>query len=291
MSHDLYFTRPGITQEQFTGYFGQRRHCQVTSRQCVYHNEDTGVYFLIDYEPQNDTDSETPESTESLSLNYCRPHFFGLEAAEEIAAFVEHFGLSIRDPQVDGVEDGPFSKEAFLKAWNHGNELGYAAFLDGEKPLEQVWTLPGARLEAAWRWNFARSRVQEALGEDRFVPRIFFMNVGGRAASIAVWPDAISELVPEVDYLFIQRDELAPKSFLGMRKKDQILVPFEQFKPALEPCHRTGHALAAYELPAPTVPEDLRAQVRALQPTGITGEAIAADQVLNEEIVARFRRR
>jgi hypothetical protein len=116
------------------------------------------------------------------------------------------------------------------------------------------------------------------------------MIVGGRVVSVAVWPDAISELVPEVDYLFIGRDELAPKPFFGPRKKDQILLPFDHLKSALEPYATAEHSLAAYELPAPRVPEELRRHVRTLKSLRITGEGISIDQVLNNEIVAKFKK-
>src|SRR5258707_1150922 len=79
MSYDLYFTKPRITQEQFAAFFRGRRNYEVSDRQCVYENQDTGVYFIIDYNEQNGVDPEMIASTASLSLNYYRPHFFGLE--------------------------------------------------------------------------------------------------------------------------------------------------------------------------------------------------------------------
>ena len=290
MSYDLYFTKPRITQEQFTAYFRARRNCELSAKQCIYQNQDTGVYFVINYNEADGADTVSVDSTASLSLNYYRPHFFGLEAAAEIAAFIDHFGFSIHDPQNEGMADGPFSEKGFLKAWNHGNEFGYSAILRGDNPPQRVWSLPGERLEAIWKWNQDKSKVQDSFGEDRFVPRVYFMIVAGRLVSVAVWPDAIAELVPEVDYLFIGRDELAPKSFFGPRKKDQILLPFDQLKSALEPYATAEYSLSAYELPAPKPPEELRRYVRALKTTGITGEGISVDQVLNEEIVAKFKR-
>jgi hypothetical protein len=290
MSYDLYFTKPRISREQFTAYFRARPNYEVSSEQCVYRNQNTGVYFIIDYNDENGADAEAIDSTASLSLNYYRPHIFGLEAVDEIAAFIERFGFSVHDPQVQGMGDGPFSKDGFLRAWSHGNEFGYSAILRGEEPPKTVWTLPGERLEAIWRWNFDTVRVQESFDEDRFVPRVFFMIIAGRAVSVAVWPDAISELVPEVDFLFIGREELAPKSFFGARKKDQILVPFSHFKSALEPYATADYSLAAFKLPAPRVPDELRTRVRTLRATGIAGEGISVDQVLNEEIVAKFKK-
>jgi len=290
MSYDLYFTKPRITREQFTAYFRARRNCKLSGKQCMCQNQDAGVYFAIDYNEPNGAETDSVDSTASLSLNYYRPHIFGLEAAAEIAAFIDHFGFSIHDPQLEGMADGPFSREGFLKGWNYGNEFAYSAMLRSDNPPQRVWTLPGARLEAVWKWNHDKFRVQDSFGEDRFVPRVFFMIVAGRLVSVAVWPDAISELVPDVDYLLIGRDELAPKAFFGPRKKDQILLPFDQFKPALEPYATAEYSLGAYELPAPKAPEELRKQVRALKPTGIAGEGITVDHVLNEEIVAKFKR-
>jgi hypothetical protein len=151
--------------------------------------------------------------------------------------------------------------------------------------------LPGERLESIWRWNRAKAAIQESFGEDIFVPKVFFMGVSDQVVSVAVWPDAISELIPEVDFLFIGRDELAPRSFLGIRKKDEMLVPFSQLATNLAPYATSDYSLPAYRLPAPEVPENIRDGIRNLRPTGIDGEGIPIDQVLNEEIVAKFTNR
>jgi hypothetical protein len=280
MSYDLYFIKPRVSNEQFMAYFRTRPNYEVSARQCVYQNKDTGVYFLIDH--------NTTDSTASLSLNYYRPHTFGLEAVGEIAAFIEYFGFSIFDPQNEGMGDGPFSKDGFLKAWNHGNEFGYSAILGSDKRPEKVWRAPKERLEEIWRWNFHKPKVQDSFREDIFVPRVFFMIVAGQVASVAVWPDAISELIPQVDYLTIGRDQLAPKPFFGPRTTDQIILPFDEFRSALEPYVTSAYSLRAYKLPSPKAPEGLRSRVRALKASGITGESIPVDQVLTEEIVAKF---
>jgi hypothetical protein len=184
--------------------------------------------------------------------------------------------------------DGPFSKDGFLKAWNHGNEFGYSAILGSDKRPEKVWRVPKERLEEIWRWNFHKPKVQDSFREDIFVPRVFFMIVAGQVASVAVWPDAISELIPQVDYLTIRRDQLAPKPFFGPRTTDQIILPFDEFRSALEPYVTSAYSLRAYKLPSPKAPEGLRSRVRALKASGITGESIPVDQVLTEEIVAKF---
>lgn len=288
MSYDLYFVEPQIGKEDFFAYFRGRRNYQVLEGQAVYENQDTGVYFLIDYNQPGSEDTDAIASTASASINYYRPSFFGLEVAEEISAMVNHFGFSIHDPQNEGMGDGPFSEAGFLRAWNHGNEFGYSAILRGEKSPKAVWSLPGERLEKIWRWNYKKAEVQELLTEDCFVPRIFMMIIAAKPVSVAVWPDAISELIPEVDYLFIGRDVLAPKKLFGSRQKDHVLVPFAEFRNDFEPYATLDYILKAYKLPAPQVPVKLQERVRGLRANGISGEGVTMDQVLNSEIVAKF---
>lgn len=289
MSYDLYFTRPQISQDQFVSYFNGRPNYEVSGQQSVYQNEDTGVYFIFDYTEPDDSDPEDIESTASFNLNFYRPSVFGLEAVDEVSAFVKNFGFSVFDPQNDGMGEGPYSPEAFLRGWNIGNEFGYSAVLRGEGAPEKVWTLPTTTIEDIWRWNRAKIQTQSLFGEDRFVPRIICMSIGGAVRSVAVWPDAISELIPEVDYLFIVRDELAPKPLFGSKKKDQILLPIEQARDVLRLYKTSDYSMPAYSLPAPQVPGSLRKFVSSLKATGITGDGISADQVLNAEIIQKFR--
>ena len=49
-------------------------------------------------------------------------------------------------------------------------------------------------------------------------------------------------------------------------------------------------ALPAYLLPSPQVPSELRKFVSSLSATGITGDGIPTDQVLNEEIVDQTKK-
>lgn len=302
MSHDLYLTRPAITLEQFEDYFSDRPNYDVSDAQAVYQNENTGVYFVVEHNDPSqrsaggeDAGDLQPEEdlfdyTATVSLNYYRPHVFGLEAVEEVAAFVEHFGFSVLDEQSEGMGDGPFSREGYLRSWNFGNEFGYSSILRGEDRPDKVWSMPASRLEAVWRWNLGKDELQASLREDIFVPRVFTAVVADGPATVVVWPDAIPELMPEVDYLMVLRDELAPKGLLGGRKKDQILVPFDRLRPLLEPYRTDGFSLPVYRLPAPQVPDGVRAAVRALKATGIESEGLPMDQILTEEIVERVLR-
>jgi len=128
-------------------------------------------------------------------------------------------------------------------------------------------------------------------GSTFFVPRLFLIVAAEKAATMVVWPDAISALIPEADYLMVLRDELAPKAFLGGKKKDQILVPFDRLRPVLEPYRTADFSLPAYKLPVQRVPEAVRAGIRDLKATGITAENLPVDRALNAEIVAKVEQR
>jgi hypothetical protein len=115
------------------------------------------------------------------------------------------------------------------------------------------------------------------------------MVLGGQAVSAAVWPDAISELIPEVDYLLIGRQELAHKGLLGRGRKESFVVPFKEIAADVTPYAVSQYSLPAYSLPAPRVPEPIRDRVRKLQAGQAPGELLSMDHVLDAEIVARVR--
>lgn len=99
MSYDLFFTFPKPTQRSVVEkYFASRPHYQINGS-VVYQSQDTGVYFVFEF--RSDTDDHQLVGA-SLNLNYFRPHIFGLEAEQEIRAFVECFQPSIEDPQMHG---------------------------------------------------------------------------------------------------------------------------------------------------------------------------------------------
>ena len=181
MRFDLYLSseRSPLTEKQFEKYFSERDHYSIEGSQALYENSDTGVYFYFE------RDADNPGSI-AFNLNYFRPHFFGLEAAPEVAEFIRTFDLSIYDPQAEGMEDGPFSIEGFLDSWNAGNRFGYKAVLSSEhQPETHVY--PTKELQHIWKWNFNRSRSQDEAGDDRFVPIIMFMNGNNKVQTLIVW--------------------------------------------------------------------------------------------------------
>ena len=156
MSYDLFFKPAHLwpTRSEFAAYFADRGRYTIEHSQAFYQNDDTGVYFYFEYYGDGD-DRPADSGTIAFNLNYFRPHFFGLEAAPEVEAFVQRFALEISDPQTDGMGDGPFSISGFLRGWNAGNRSAYRAILLS-KDRPDVFVCPSNAIERAWRWNYNR---------------------------------------------------------------------------------------------------------------------------------------
>ncbi|NNF05349.1 MAG: hypothetical protein HKN21_01180 [Candidatus Eisenbacteria bacterium] len=280
MSYDLYFTGSTISHEQFQDYFRNRHFYQLGDNQAVYENEDTGVYFIFDYsEPE-----EESQSGLSLNLNYFRPHFFGMEAEPEVHNVVRHFKFQIDDPQNEGMGQGNYSSEGFLRGWNAGNAFAYQAMLRQEGSRGDVAFMSKKELQACWEWNFNKARVQSDLGDSIFVPRHFYMRVNGQVKSAAVWPDVIPALLPHVDVFLVARHMFAPKRFFFFKGEDICLVPRADAQNLLDPYETADYALPAYKLDFPTPPENFASFAKSLSPFADPLEGISMDRLLNQEL-------
>lgn len=295
MSYDLYMKpRVGtVGREQFLEHFKSRTLYECAEDQSWYRNEDTGVYFVFEYSDTvttNAPDLEDRASSYQLSfnINYYRPSFFGKEAEPELSAFIKRFDLLVDDPQIDGMGVGEYDSAKFLYGWAKGNELGYRAVMQGggAKP---IFTAPTAELERIWRWNFERRQVQAQVGEGCFVPRIFFLELEGTAKSAVVWPDAIPLLLPRVDYLFVDRQELAPRRFFRAIP-DRALLPWHRAEPVLKD-HASLTETGAYVLNYSSPPSKIVAMVRNLSPQTQALQGIATEAVLNAELIGKYHAR
>ena len=288
MSYDLYFTSPPISREQFTDYFGERPRYKASKDQAWYENESTGVYFSFEYHDGAEDEDEGLKYSVMFNINLFRPHYFVLEAEPEVSAFVQHFGCTIHDPQMEGMENGPYSAAAFKAAWNHSNEFGYRAFLNSADRPQVIHTRPTDELENIWQWNFNREKRSEQKGEDIFIPRIMFATIAGAPRPVCVWPDAISTLIPAVDYLWIPRKELGPKKFFGGTTEDLCIIRLSDALPVIQEYHVSGYEFDAYELPSINTPPATKNFVRKLKPySGENPTGVSCDQVLNRELVEK----
>lgn len=289
MSYDLFFTLPAdIAQDDVEEYFRQRKHYRGDGG-ATYENPDTGVYFsfAVDEGEVRVEQSTAQQQRIAFNLNYFRPHIFGLEAEPEVSAFVERFNPVIEDPQVQGMANGPYSSEAFLRGWNYGNEVAYGSIIESHGKSNTFLTMPEAAIEGAWRWNRAVPKMQAAHGESVFVPKIMMLNVGGQAKSSVVWGDGIPTLLPEVDIVFVYRQQLAPKPLFGQRTKDHCLVTHSQLDGVLEPLSEKGYPLPvrtpAYVETPPVVSKFVRKLPKYTGPL----ERVTMDRVFSRELFAK----
>lgn len=313
MSYDLDFCvpegAPAPTTAELEAYFRGRPWYQLNGTQAFYGNEDTGVYFTFELEERSpDEDEESRAAGEgeeedpadglrpialSFNINYVRPSVFGLEAERELSALVERFGLSVDDPQMNGMGRGPYSAAGFLAGWGHGNAFGYRAVVEHirKEPGEQAATfttvLESAELERCWRWNLQRADLQREMGEEVFVPRISFLRWDGGIRSFAVWGDAMPIALPDVDVLMLVRQQLAPRRFLLFRPQDVAIAAFADLGPllALAREERTPlpHRVFRYDTPPLAMVEffQSRPRVRAAQ------LGVPLDKILDAELLEK----
>lgn len=292
MSYGLNFRSriPGTTlpHVDFVSYFATRAIYEVNESQAWYANEDTGVYFTFDFsEDANDvaeaSDDVPPLLPVAFKLNHLRPSAFGLEAAPELAAFVQRFDLLVSDPQISGMGDGDYSEAGFLRGWNAGNAVGYRSLASDEARPDAL-TLPTSQIESLWRWNFDRNKRQDQVGEGAFVPRVFFFNDGGRVLTGVAWADGIPILLPDVDVVLVPRDRLAPRKRLRSQK-DVVVFSWAELEPLVQRFRCESGSPIAYELFYETTPPEIDRVIRekALPKEAPTG--LPFDQVLNRELL------
>lgn len=221
MSYDLFLYSPELTRDSFERFFKGRAHYESVG---WYVNKDTGVYFSFEFsdgeQGEEDVDPETPEALRGphagFNLNYYRPHVFGLEAEPEVTAFVTAFGCTIDDPQNDGMGDGVYTPEGFLRGWNTGNAFGYRA-MGGSDAL----VVDDAVIERVWRWNLQREARQSEIGEECFLPRLNWARRKSDGAPIvfATWGEGVRIAIPEcATHALLARDPRPGLSSLFRKK-------------------------------------------------------------------------
>jgi hypothetical protein len=279
MSYDLFFqTQFSRSSVDFNQYFAGRPDFSIKNRQAWYQNEDTGVYFSFELAEDN----EAPRYWVQFNINYARPRFFILEALPHVESFVSTFALTIHDPQSDGMGDGPFKPDGFLRGWTAGNKVACLALAGRGHPPPP--TMADDMLNAAWQWNAGRRGLQAQIGESVFVPRIMFVAGPVGVLTAAVWSDAIAVLLPTVDVVFLYRDAYAPRR-LFRRKPDVAVLRWDALEPAVQGFRVESGPLSYRRLEyasPPTLISTLFSQAVASVPDGV----VAADSILESELVA-----
>lgn len=205
MSYSLFLHfKPRLRRADMLRYFAARKHYKTAKDRVSYQNDDTGVYFWFKLRLSWNILLRPTVVAAEFEINYSRPSFFGIEAEKELSAFVTAFNPRIEDPQMQGMGEGPYSGESFLRGWNFGNRFAVQQVAAKETD-DKIVTMPAAELRAAWEWNFDCAERRERLTLRHYVPTILFWRIDGRARRIVVWGEAMPVLLPRVDYVVVAR--------------------------------------------------------------------------------------
>lgn len=303
MSYDLYLHRRAgagpLTKEAFLAYFTGDPHVTLTDNHAHYENKKTGVYFTFQYSEvvAGDAD-ETAGARIYFNMNYFRPHVFGLEAERVLSRLVKKLDLLVSDPQAEGMGEGEYTPEGFLRGWNAGNRFGYQAYLSleprGEQLLTQRHTLPAKTLRAGWEWTYGIDALYDDVHADDidvFIPQVMFVLCDGVLQTLCVWPQLIPTALPAVDRVLVMRDQLPPHLAEGA-DPSRALVSWAEVRAAaaeFELVTARGNRGLEYVLmgygTAEDAPAELADFVRALPPFDGTLQILATDQILDEELV------
>lgn len=213
MSYDLYFLLgddPAVSKQDFAAFFEARENYAIfgdRDPQASYENEDTGVGFSFEWseaEPDEDVEEFLRGPHVAFNLNFYRPEFFALEALPELEAFTRAFGGRVHDPQIDGIKNGAFASDGFLSGWRAGNSAAYKVLIPQQDHLP--YSVPKLLNESVWRWNYQKKALQQLLGEDSFVPRVFYFSLANEKSLKhgVIWPDGIPMVLPpDIDVLVL----------------------------------------------------------------------------------------
>ncbi|MBW2257802.1 MAG: hypothetical protein JRI25_24815, partial [Deltaproteobacteria bacterium] len=219
---------------------------------------------------------------------------FALEAVEDVAAFVDAFGLEVEDPQVEGMGEGPFTVEGFLSGWRAGNRFAHQA-ITSQHTDYTILHKPAAINRAVAAWNRVREYYMDWMGtvemRGGFAPTVIYVkpeDAPDEVLTAAIWSEGMACALPEVDLIIaINEGEASPRA-IPLDALRNLLLPYEH-RPAGHTITLGEEArdcgLAHWMVDHPEPPEEL---ITALKGLGEVRhfERIEPDMVLDEELGA-----
>ena len=183
---------------------------------------------------------------------------------------------------------GAYSPSGFLRGWNSGNQFGYRAILSRQPAGPLV--LPSARVEAMWRWNFARHAISDEV-ERRldelppcYVPPIHAVRTGETdVKTLVIWDLDMAIAIPEVDLVVTAVDREAralPSSEVFGALAIHTTWPADHEVDDKMPIGMTTRLV---DTMSPAATAKLRAAMRPFKPIC----RLSLDQVLDAELVSR----
>ena len=109
------------------------------------------------------------------------------------------------DPQIEGMGEGEYTPEGFLRGWNAGNRFAHQAYLAleqrGEKLIGRHHVLPAKTLRACWEWTYGIDTLYDRVHDDDidvFIPQVMYALCDGALQTLCVWPQLIPTALPAV---------------------------------------------------------------------------------------------
>ena len=217
MSYDLYFykrTEDKLTEMEIAEYLKKNLTSKnYNDEQWFVEDEDTETYFSIDYNSL-ELDEETIEIFEkfqgyefthfSFNLNFLRADFFGLFAFEFVDKFINEFDLFVLNPQTSDTEF-PFKPQSgeLYENWSKINAVHCVGFFK-EYELE-FYSID--KSNDFYHYNRNRSKLQEKVGNDYFVPKIFLLQKKSdkQIFTLCTWTEHIPTILPLTDYYLLTK--------------------------------------------------------------------------------------
>jgi hypothetical protein len=234
MSFDLYFCSPKSGRVDFDAVATWAKEKGPFVRnpgQLWYSNEDTGVYFSLDFgpnEPETPDDARIPEgifdSGLSFNLNLNRPSFFGYEAMPYVEQLARRFDLRVFNPQSNAPD---FATEAEAKnlteSWLDHNRRAILTLTEQDSSFANPFYMPLEHSLYLWRFSMAKEKLELICGEERYVPRLAPVHqkdskVVSRAFTCT---QGVPTIVPESEWVFVVRGKM---SFFKPREKPEVGV-------------------------------------------------------------------
>lgn len=229
MSYDLNFYKrktDSISKNDIEQYLNNLDNVTNESgTQWFYQNENTGVYCSFEYYELEASDEELEiesfddfeDTNFSFNINFIRPQFFGRECFPIVDNFVKDLNLYILNPQGEG-EPKKYEFGILEKQWAESN-LNFAKINFDEWGLNY---LDLDKSNYSWEFSNKRNKLQNKLGEEYFVPGIFYIKSKNEneIKTLSVWPEHIPYVLPNVDFIVVQK---VKKNFFKKKKEEGII--------------------------------------------------------------------
>ena len=216
MSFDLYFYKKksaSLIETDIATYLTQNLIAvNESANQWFFENDETDVYYSFEIN-ETDDDPETIELFEnfkdfdntrfSFNLNFMRPSFFGLEAFLFVDKFIKDLGLYVLNPQEDFKNPYIPTHEDLFENWNTTNLNASVDNFDEDSNF-----YPLKESNEIWNFNFNRQQLQDKIGSQYFVSRIFFAKTfkDNLVVTLSTWAQHIPNILPQADYYLLSRE-------------------------------------------------------------------------------------